>query len=234
MEGQKSKWWDRLLMEIEMKVCINLPPLFIVITKLSHLPIFPDVRHLSNEEGCWCNESRHTLGLAEVSVGAWKSLWRWGGSLLGRGLRWGPGAERAAPGLGWLPATFPLHHPTQGSSQHTALPQGSHPHPSVFHGAPFCALGCSQVEHTRLAEGPSWGSLSTNALGLRIPSAFWREVSSATVCQAGCWCHTGSSACFTALFPRYWNPVKWILVKQRALFSLPFPGVMGRGGWACL
>jgi len=31
------------------------------------------------------------------------------------------------------------------------------------------------------------------------------------------------------LSPRYGNPIKWTSIKQRALFSLPFPGVMGRG-----
>lgn len=54
---KKSKWRDGLLMETGMKVCINLPPLLVVITELSHLPIFPDVHCLSNEDGCWCNES---------------------------------------------------------------------------------------------------------------------------------------------------------------------------------
>lgn len=62
MKGQKSKWWDRLLMDIEMKVCINLAPPLIVITELSHLPIFRDMCYLSNEEGCWCNASEHTWG----------------------------------------------------------------------------------------------------------------------------------------------------------------------------
>ena len=137
-----------------MKVCINLPPLLIVITELSHLPIFQDVHRLSKEEECWCNESWHRWGLAEASVGAWKSLWRWGGSLLGQGPRWGPGAEQAALCLGSSPASLPLLRPAQGSFQHTATAPGSHPHPKVFPGAPFCPLGCSQVEHARSAEAP--------------------------------------------------------------------------------
>lgn len=62
-----------------MKVCVNLPPVLIVITELSHLPVFPDV-------SCSSNESQPAQGLAEASVGMWKPLWRWGGSLLGRRL----------------------------------------------------------------------------------------------------------------------------------------------------
>lgn len=102
VEGQKSKWWDGLLMEIEMKVCINLPPLLILIIELSHLPIFPDMHRLSNEDGCCCNEYQHMWGLASARVGVWKSLQRWGDSPLGWGPWWGPGV------CPWAPISLPL------------------------------------------------------------------------------------------------------------------------------
>lgn len=124
-------------MENEMKVCINLPPLLIVITELSHLPIFPDVRRLSNEEGCWCDERRHARGLAEASVGGNPSRGGVGarGGALGQS-----GLPRLGPAARLLPSLHPSVRPSLPSGQHRAAPST----PPLPRGATLTPPACSQ------------------------------------------------------------------------------------------
>lgn len=124
-------------MENEMKVCINLPPLLIVITELSHLPIFPDVRRLSNEEGCWCDERRHARGLAEASVGGNPSRGGVGarGGALGQS-----GLPRLGPAARLLPSLHPSVRPSLPSGQHRAAPST----PPLPWGATLTPPACSQ------------------------------------------------------------------------------------------
>lgn len=113
-------------------------------------------------------------------------------------------SRAGCPWLAWPSIYLHLLHLARGSSQHTASSPGSHPNPKAFPRAPLFPLMCSQVKHFCSAEAPFWDFLSTNTLGLCIPPALRRAASSsATVCKAGGWCHAGSSARFTVLFPQH-------------------------------